>query len=268
MLELYHNAISTCSQKVRLVLAHKGLEFESHEIDLFGGGQHAPEYVKLNPNHVVPTLVNDGAVLIESTLINECVNDAFPEPAMLPTDPAARHGARLWLKLLDDRIHPATGVVTFAIGPRSILLRQPKEVREANTNAIPDPARRAVRRSVIERGVEAPEFAGALGTLVGLLDRMEQALPASAGWLSGEAFGLADAGVLPYVLRLDHLFITSAIEARPKVLDWYQRVQALPAFATGVSAWLTPPLVGMMRKNGEAVWPEVAPIVERASGRG
>ncbi|MYG14090.1 MAG: glutathione S-transferase family protein, partial [Gammaproteobacteria bacterium] len=148
---------------------------------------------------------------------------------------------------------------------RSILLRQPKEVREANVNAIPDPVRRAVRRSVIEHGVKAPEFAGALRTLVGLLERMETALPASAGWLSGEAFGLADAGVLPYVLRLDHLFITSAIEARPKVLDWYQRVQALPAFAAAVSDWLTPPMVAMMRGNGEAVWNEVAPLLEEGA---
>ncbi len=111
MLEFYHNAISTCSQKVRLVLAHKGLEFTSHVVDLLGGDQNAPEYVKLNPNHVVLTLVSEGAVLIEPSLINEYVNDAFPEPAMLPADPAARHAARLWPKLLDDKIHPATGVV-------------------------------------------------------------------------------------------------------------------------------------------------------------
>ncbi len=62
MLKLYHNAISTCSQKVRLVIAHKGLEFDSQDVDLFGGGQHEPEYVKLNPNHVVPTLVHHGEV--------------------------------------------------------------------------------------------------------------------------------------------------------------------------------------------------------------
>jgi hypothetical protein len=58
MLKLYHNEISTCSQKVRLVLAHKSFEFESEEIDLLGGGQHDSEYVKLNLNHVVPTLIH------------------------------------------------------------------------------------------------------------------------------------------------------------------------------------------------------------------
>ena len=262
MLELYHNAISTCSQKVRLALAHKGIEFESQEIDLFGGGQHDPEYVKLNPNHVVPTLVDDGTVLIESTLINEFVNDNYPEPAMLPADPAARHGARLIVKTIDEKVHPATGVVTFAIGPRTLLLRQPKEVREANTNAIPDPARRAARRSVIEHGVKAPEFAGALATMIGFLDRVDAAL-ASGGWLSGDGFGLADAAVLPYVLRLDNLFMTAVIEARPNLLEWYGRVQGLPACTTAVGDWLAPPFVNMMRTNGEAVWDEVEPLTRQ-----
>ena len=71
MLDLYHNGASTCSQKVRMVLAEKALDYTSHVIDLIKGEQHDPGYVKLNPNHVVPTLVHDGAVIIESTLINE-----------------------------------------------------------------------------------------------------------------------------------------------------------------------------------------------------
>ena len=85
-LELYHNALSTCSQKVRLVLAEKGLDFESHPVDLAGGEQHAPDYVKMNPNHVVPTLVHDGRVLIESSLINEYLDEAFPERPLRPAD--------------------------------------------------------------------------------------------------------------------------------------------------------------------------------------
>ena len=85
-LELYHNALSSCSQKVRLVLAEKGLDFESRDVNLVTGEQHAPDYVKLNPNHVVPTLVHDGRVLIESSLINEYLEDAFPKPALWPAD--------------------------------------------------------------------------------------------------------------------------------------------------------------------------------------
>jgi glutathione S-transferase len=261
MLELHHNAFSSCSQKVRLVLAEKGLEFESRVVDLLGGGQHDPDYVKLNPNHVVPTLVHDGAVLIESSLINEYLEDAFPEVPLRPSDPQVGHAARLWVKQIDEKVHPAAGVLTYAIGPRPMVLQQPEEVREKAIEAIPDPARRAARRSVIEHGVAAPEFAGALARFIDLLDAMEEQLP-PGGWLSGDRFGLADAAALPYVLRLHHLAMTPLLEkgVRPSVADWLARVQARESFETAVSAWLPAPLIEVFRKNGEAVWPEVEPL--------
>ena len=147
MLELYHNAFSSCSQKVRIVLGEKGLEWKGHDIDLAGGGQHDPEYVKLNPNHVVPTLVHEGRVLIESTLINEYLEDAFPEPALRPADPALCHQMRLVVKKIEERVASADGVITFGIGARPMFLqRSPAEIR-ATIDAIPDPRRRAVRRS-------------------------------------------------------------------------------------------------------------------------
>lgn len=257
-LELYHNAASTCSQKVRLVLAEKGLDYDSHDIDLIGGGQHAPDYVKLNPNHVVPTLVHDGAVLIESSLINEYLDEAFPETAMRPADPVGRHGVRLWVKKIDE-LHPSAGVITFAIGPREMLRSAPEEVREARLAAIPDPAARERRRSVIEHGVKAPEVAGALRRFVQMLDTVEAKLPKGA-WLSGDDFGLADAAVLPYVLRLDHLAMTPLIDARTSVADWYARVQARPSFETAVTKLLPQPIIDMFRNNGAAVWSEVEPL--------
>jgi len=259
MIELYHNAFSTCSQKVRLVLAQKGLDFKSHEIDLIGGGQHDSEYIKLNPNHVVPTLIDQGAVLIESTLINEYLDDAYPEPPMRPADAVGRHAVRMWTKVLDQKIHPATGVVTFAIGPRAMLLQQPEGVREANIESIPDPSRRAARRSVIENGVKAPEFAGALKIMLALLRDMNDALQGE-DWLSGEAFGLADAALLPYVLRLDQLAMTSVIEAEPRVAAWYARVCALPAYVSAVTDWLAAPVVDLFRARGEEVWAEIEPL--------
>ena len=259
MFKLYHYPLSTCSQKVRLVLEHKGLAFETQHIDLLAGDQHDPEYVKLNPNHVVPTLVHDGRVLLESTLINEYLNDAFPAPAMLPDSAAERHAARLWNKRLDDKVHPATGVLTFSIGPRTILMNQPEEVREANINAIPDPVRRAARRSVLEHGVKAPEFAGALSVMLGFFDLVEAAL-VEAEWLSGAEFGLADAAVLPYVLRLDHLAMTPVLEARPNLLAWYRKVQALPAYEPAVIAWSPQPTLDLFAANGTAVWKDVEPL--------
>jgi len=264
MIELYHFGFSTCSQKVRLVLAEKGIEFVSHEINLMAGGQHDPDYVKLNPKHVVPTLVHDGNVLVESSLIIAYLDDAFPEPPLRPTDALGRYAAARWIKLVDDHLHPAAPVVTFALGPRNAILQQPKEVREANIAAIPDPLARATRRSVIEHGVAAPEFAGALGVFIDTLDAMEVAL-ARRRWLSGDGFGLADATLLPYVLRLEHLAMDPLLDrsARPKIADWLARVKALPSYASAVEAWAVPAAVEMMRSTGKQAWPEVEPITRR-----
>ena len=263
MIKLYHNGVSTCSQKVRLVLAHKGLEFESTIIDLIAGGQHDADYVKLNPNHVVPTIVDGDATLIESTLINEYLNETYATPPMLPASPVGRHAARLWTKHIDEYVHPSTGVVTFAIGPRSALLKQPLEVREANIAAIPDPARRALRRSVVEHGVHAPEFGKALLAMINLLDRVD-AYVGKNDWLSGDDFGLADAAALPYVLRLDHLAMTPVIETRGNLAAWFDRVKALPAYDLAISQLLPPPLVEMFKSNGEAVWDDVQKILTAA----
>jgi len=261
MLELYHNAFSSCSQKVRLVLGEKRLQWRERVIDLQAGAQHDPEYVKLNPSHVVPTLVHDGRVLVESTLINEYLDDAFPDPPMRPADPVARHAMRLFVKKIDEQVHPAAGVLTYGIATRPMLLGRSAAEREAAWAQIPDAARRAARRSVIELGVEAPEMGGALAAFVDLLDRMEDAL-AHGPWVAGDRFSLADAGALPYVLRLDHLSLGFLVQSRPRTAAWFARIQALPSYAPMISDTLPAPIVAMFRKNGEAVRPALEALLK------
>ena len=72
MLTLYNAAHSTCSQKVRICLAEKRLQFDDIKLDLGKDKDHLkPDYLKLNPNGVVPTLVDDGDVIIDSSVICE-----------------------------------------------------------------------------------------------------------------------------------------------------------------------------------------------------
>ena len=71
MLQLYHYDTSTCSQKVRLVLAEKRLPFESRIVNLRRNENLAPDYLALNPNGVVPTLIHDGQVICDSSVICE-----------------------------------------------------------------------------------------------------------------------------------------------------------------------------------------------------
>ena len=100
MLELYHSGLTTCSKQVRHCLREKGLKYESKYVELWRYENLSPDYLKLNPNGVVPTLVHDGTPIINSFCINEYIEDAFPEP---PLRPAGRDGARADALLGMDR---------------------------------------------------------------------------------------------------------------------------------------------------------------------
>ena len=86
MLVLYHSGLTTCSKQVRHCLREKGLPYESRYVELWRYENLSPDYLKLNPNGVVPTLVHDGHPIINSFCINEYIDDAFPEPPLRPAD--------------------------------------------------------------------------------------------------------------------------------------------------------------------------------------
>src|SRR5258707_6088728 len=88
---LYNASQSTCSQRVRFVLNAKSLPFEEVKLDLLAGDQLKPDYLALNPNGVVPTLQHDDAVVIDSSVIIEYLDEVAPEREnFTPRDPVAR----------------------------------------------------------------------------------------------------------------------------------------------------------------------------------
>lgn len=266
LLELYHNPVSTCSQKVRLVLAEKELEYESHNIDLLKGEQHSPEYVKINPNHVVPTLVHDDAILFESTLINEYLDDAFQEHPVRPGDALARHAMRMWVRDSDEKLAPVAGFLILAVGTRHVVLAKTPEERGAILAAVADPMKRAKRASLIEHGVNAPEFEPVLRNFLDYLDRMETGL-SKAPWLSGNLYGLADAATFPYILRLNQLGMEGLFDTdtRPRTGSWFAAACARPSFESAITSMLPAPLIASLGQYGREAWPEIEEIVRNIS---
>ena len=114
-LALYHNDMSSCAQKVRLVLAEKGLEWEDRHLDLRAGEHQKDWYIKLNPRAVVPTLIDGDIVVPESNVINEYLDERFPDPPLKPADPFGRACIRLWTKQLDEGVHDA-GIAILSFG--------------------------------------------------------------------------------------------------------------------------------------------------------
>src|SRR3954471_13972832 len=103
-LALYHNDMSSCAQKVRLVLAEKGLEWESRHLDLRAGEHQKDWYIQLNPRAVVPTLLVRDIVVPESNVIDAYLAECFPDPPRKPTGAFGRARMRLWTKQLDEGV--------------------------------------------------------------------------------------------------------------------------------------------------------------------
>jgi len=166
---------------------------------------------------------------------------------------------RLWCRKVDE-LHPHCGVVTYAIGVRPGLQRRPAAEVDALIEAIPDPRRRALRRSVVDHGVQAPVFADAYLAHDRLFAQIESAL-ADQSWLASDLFTLADAALLPYVLRVDHLGLSGLLENRPALMNWYERVSAMRSYEKAVAAWLPDAVVSAFRAAGDAVADDVAGVV-------
>jgi glutathione S-transferase len=101
-LHLFHYGLSHSSQKVRLVLAEKGLGWTSHHIDLTKHEQASPEYLEIHPNGVVPALVHDGITMIESSDIMEYLDEEFPDPPLRPSGDREVVQMRLWVARQDS----------------------------------------------------------------------------------------------------------------------------------------------------------------------
>ena len=229
MIELHDNDMSVCAQKVRLVLAEKGLEYKRHHLNLRAGDQFRPEYLELNPKAVVPTLVHDGQVVTESTVIISYLEDAFPQPSLSPEAPLQRARMLDWMIRPDAGLHDACGMTSFALAFRTQLAKLPPPALEAFFARVPDETRRERVRALVELGLDAPGVGAALRLYYRTIGSMSKAL-SGGDWLVGDRCTLADITMLPYVLRLVHLGLDWYLEERPAVGEWLARMQSRPAY--------------------------------------
>jgi glutathione S-transferase len=261
MLTLYHGRTSVCSLKARLALAEKALSFDSRLLTL-RGDQFEPQYLKLNPNAVVPTLVHDDSVIIESTVIMHYVDDAFPSAPLMPQDLLARAKVRMITKLIDEYIHTACMTLTFATANRAPLAQMTPQAFAAELAKAPDPRRSEIKRQVVKHGLDSPLAADALRQHVKLLDIIEAATR-EGPYIAGSSWSLADAAATPYVWRLDKLKLARMWDHRPGVAAWYDRIRQRPSFKTAVEDWLSP--VDIERySNQPDPWPKVREILRAA----
>lgn len=230
MLTLYHANHSTCSQKVRLTLAEKGLAFEGRLVNLATNEHLTPEYLALNPNGVVPTLIHDGQAIRDSSVICEYLDEVFPDTPLMPSDPVARAEVRGWIRYLDEVPTSAVRVPSFNMGflPRYDGLDDAAFQKE---QADIRPLRKHFYEKMGRKGFDDTEVANAMEQFGAAVARMDRTLKTTP-WLSGNALGLADFIATPLIDRMDDLgFASMWDDGAPHVTDWFARIRARPAFA-------------------------------------
>jgi len=229
-LELYNFPQSTCSQKVRLTLWERQIEFTDRPVDSTKREHLSDWYLKLNPNGVVPTLIHDGSVIIDSSVIMEYLEDVFPDRPLSPTDPVRRAHMRKWLRYFEEVPIPAVRVPSFNqyLSKRFDKLSQEQFDTFVDNHPIRKQFYKKMRK---EQGFDERETDSALDRLRQTVVRMETGLDESGGpWLMGEMLTLADYCIAPTIDRLNDLGQDGLWDDQPLVKAWYEAVKARPAY--------------------------------------
>jgi glutathione S-transferase len=207
-LHLYHYGLSNCSQKVRMVLAEKGVGWSNHHLDLAKAEHRTDAYRRVHPNGVVPALVDDGTIVIESSDIMEYLDERFPSPPLRPARDHDLVQMRLWVARQDSiqraLVTLSNEFVFKAIG--------------ASNGAAPS-------RSTI---------AGAVRTVNEALAELNRQL-CDRTWVVGNALSLADIAWIVDVHRFAVMHVPMFMY--PNLRAWHRRVRKLTSFRQAVLAY-------------------------------
>jgi glutathione S-transferase len=259
MLKLYKYGNSICTQKVFILLDAKKIDYEPINVDLFKNEQYNPAYLKLNPKGVVPTLVHDDDVIVESTLICEYIDEVYPKPSFTPGSPSQKSRMRLWSKMVDEALHAASRELSFSAIFREKLKKMTAEQRETRFKNVGDPDRRARNVSCFEYGVESPYVLQGIAAYEKAFKTMEADLASEGPWLLGRDISLADINMMPFVARLAYLNLLDVwLEGRPHVADWWRRVEEYPSFKSQIRMHVTDVEMTEMQTSGAKIKQQVA----------
>ncbi len=227
---LYNAPQSTCSQRARFVLNAKGLSFEEIKLDLFTGDQLKPDYLKINPNGVVPALIHDGRAVLDSTVIMEYLEDVRGDVCPLsPQDPVERGRMRWMMRYIDEMPAPSIRVPSFNLAflPHFQDMSEEAFVQLANSK----PLRKEFLLAMGRTGFPQKEMDQAIDRLNRSVARMDEWIAQSGGpWLMGKSVSLADIAVMPVIVRMADINLDKAWEDKPAIAHWLHLIRTHPAF--------------------------------------
>lgn len=212
-----------------MCLEEKGLVWTGHHIDLMKFENLRPDYLEVNRNGLVPTLIDDGTVIVESTIINEYLDDAYPSPPLRPEDARAKARMRLWVQHEEEELFVAVRPASLNLMMKQVIGRYSEDELDALLTHHPRQDRVAFLKKVFRAPFDADAVEKSRRRLAAAFKRMEDTL-SQAPWLAGDGYSLADIAATPVIDRIERLGMADLWENLPGTGDWVTRLKARPAY--------------------------------------
>ncbi|MGL5834830.1 MAG: glutathione S-transferase family protein [Waterburya sp.] len=244
-LELYHASESLCSQKVKLVFAEKELEWKSHLINLLTFENLQPSYMQLNSKGVVPTLLHEGRVITDSVAIIRYLDEQFPHPSLMPTDPVLQERMDRWIDLqnrfpMREVMYGNYRSIEGLVLRRSVQMKEKllPQLMQANPELKEQYAAKLEDVQQWNRAVHnAGEIASLNAGIAPMLDQLETQLSQTT-WLCGNSYSLADTVWTTILNRLDELKFSClwADHTRPALNSYLNQLRSRSSFNTAIQS--------------------------------
>ncbi len=230
-LHLYHGAISNCSMRVRMTLIEKGIDWTSHHIDLKKKENITDEYFAINPNGLVPTLIDNGVVHIESNDIIDYLDQAYPEPTLRAAD---NEGMMEWLRLAASIHVPAIKPYVYATKIAGKIKKSAEEEKKYATLQQNEELKEFHAKHKGDARFSDEDMAKSEAILEESFTGLDLAL-AGGKWIMGDQYTLADISWIPVHFVL--LGCGYPFEGYPNIIRWADDFCAKKSFQEGIIKW-------------------------------
>ena len=230
-LHLYHGAISNCSMRVRMTLIEKGLDWTSHHLDLKKKENISDSYFAINPNGLVPTLVHDGVVHIESNDIIDYLDETYPEPSLRADDNDTMFE---WLRLAGSIHVPAVKPYVYATIIAKKVKKTAEEEKKYSELQQNEELKKFHSKHAGSNQFGGDDVAEAEAILKDCFDKLEAALDGNE-WVMGDRFTLADISWIP--LHFVLIGCGYPFENYPNITRWADAFREKKSFQDGIIKW-------------------------------
>lgn len=231
-LHLYHGDISNCSMRVRMTLCEKELDWTSHHLDLKKKENISEDYFGINPKGLVPTLIDNGVVHVESNDIIDYLDATYPEPSLRASDNEAE--MLEWLRLATEIHVPAVKPYVYATMIQKKVQKTAEEEKKYQALQTNKELKDFHAKHASGNTFKEEDLTQSKEILANVFAKLDQALEGRT-WIMGEQFTLADIAWIPL-----HFVLVGCgypFEQHKNIVRWANAFESKKCYQEGIIKW-------------------------------